>query len=80
MLAKTKLNIIEVLISKALMDSYSSHDEFVPVNNALGEYNDIKEEIKNLKALTVRQGLQNNVILLFKSVGKIQKIKTPKLL
>ena len=29
LLAKTELNRIEVLISKALIDSYISHDEFV---------------------------------------------------
>ena len=32
-LAKTKLNSVDVLISKALNDSYISHDEFVLVNN-----------------------------------------------
>ena len=44
MLAKTKLNSIEVLISKALIDSDVSHSEFVLVNNAAGEYDDLKEE------------------------------------
>ena len=29
LLAKTELNRIEVLVSKALIDSYISHDEFV---------------------------------------------------
>ena len=29
LLGKDKLNTIEVLISKALIDSYISHDEFV---------------------------------------------------
>ena len=29
LLAKTKLNIIEVLISKVLIDSYIDHGEFV---------------------------------------------------
>ena len=29
LLAKTELNRTEVLISKALIDSYISHDEFV---------------------------------------------------
>ena len=47
LLGKDKLNIIEVLISKALIDSYISHDEFVSVKNALKEYNEMKEEIKN---------------------------------
>ena len=48
-LAKSKLNKIEVLISKALIDSVISHDEFVLIKNVLEEYNEIKEEIKNLK-------------------------------
>ena len=50
MLAKSKLNRIEVLISKALIDSNISHDEFVLINNVLKEYDKIKEEIKNVKA------------------------------
>ena len=48
LLAKSKLNSIEVLISKALIDSVISHDEFVLINNVLKEYNKMKEEIKNL--------------------------------
>ena len=47
MLAKSKLNTIEVLISKALIDSVISHDEFVLINNILKEYEDIKEEMTN---------------------------------
>ena len=43
---KDKLNAIEFLISKALIDSYISHDEFVLVNNMLREYNETKSEIK----------------------------------
>ena len=45
-LAKTKWNNIEVLISKALTDSYISHDEFVLVNNVLRGNDDMKEQIK----------------------------------
>ena len=45
-LAKFKLNSIEVLISKALIDSNISHDESVLTNNALKGFNDMKEEIK----------------------------------
>ena len=51
MLAKSKLNGIEVLISKALINSNVSHDKFVLVNNVPKEYDDMKEEIENLKAL-----------------------------
>ena len=53
LLAKNILNNIEVLISKALIDSGISRDEFALVNNVLKEYDDMKEEINNLK--TVRQ-------------------------
>ena len=49
------LNSIEVLISKSLIDSCISHDEFALVNNVLKEYDDMKEEIKNLKASAVHQ-------------------------
>ena len=49
LLAKPKLNSIEVLLSKALIDPSISHDEFVLINNVLKEYIEKKEEIKNLK-------------------------------
>ena len=41
------LNVIEVLISKALIASYISHNEFVSVNTVLREYNEMKKGIKN---------------------------------
>ena len=44
-----KLNTIEFLISKALIDSNISKEEFASVNNVLREYNEVKEEIKNPK-------------------------------
>ena len=47
--AKSKINSIEVLISKLLMVSVISHDEFTLTNNVLKEYNQMKEEIQNLK-------------------------------
>ena len=42
LLAKSKLNSTEVLISKALIDSNISHDEFVLINNELKEFYEIK--------------------------------------
>ena len=48
-LAKTKLNTIEVFISKGLSNTYINHDEFCSVNNALIEYNKMKEEVKSPK-------------------------------
>ena len=47
LLGKDKLNTIEVLISKALIVSYFSHDEFVSVYKVLRENNEMKKEIKN---------------------------------
>ena len=46
-LGKDKLNTIEVLIFKTLIDSYISRDEFVSVNNVLREYDEMKQEKKN---------------------------------
>ena len=46
LMAKSKLNSIEVLISKDLIDSNISHDEFVLINNVL---KNMTEKIKNLK-------------------------------
>ena len=50
--AKTKLDTIQRLISKAMIDSYINHDQFVLVNNAVRKYNEMKEEIKNFKILS----------------------------
>ena len=49
LLAKSKLNSIEVLISKALIDSVIGHDELDLIINVLKEYDEMKEDIKNLK-------------------------------
>ena len=46
LLGMDKLSTIEVLISKSLVHSYISHDEFVSINNVLREYNSRKEEMK----------------------------------
>lgn len=41
LLAKIKLNSLEILISKVLIDSNNNHEEFISVNKALREYNEI---------------------------------------
>ena len=46
-LTKSKLNSIEVVISKALIDSVISHDVLILINYVLKEYEEMKEEIKN---------------------------------
>ena len=43
---KTRLNNIEGLISRAIIDSYISHYESVLVNNVLKEFDNMKEEMK----------------------------------
>ena len=47
LLANSKLNSRYVLISKTLIDSNISHDEFALINNVLKQLYDLKEEIKN---------------------------------
>ena len=48
-LAKYKLKKIKVLISKTLIDSVISPDQFVLINDVLKKYNEMKEQIKHLK-------------------------------
>ena len=47
LLAKSKLNSKDILISKALIESNISHDEFELINDVVKESDDMKEEIKN---------------------------------
>ena len=82
LLAKTKLNNIEVLISRDLVESYISHDEIISVNKVLEEYGDMKDAIKNLKTLTVHQIFQSiykTMLCFCLKCRKIQKVKTQRL-
>ena len=56
MLTKSKLNGVKVLISKALIDSVISHDEFAFIN-VLKEYKEMKEKIK-ISRLNLSLGLR----------------------
>ena len=49
LLAKSELNSIEALISKAWIDSNMSHNEFILINNVLKEFHGMKKEIKNYR-------------------------------
>ena len=49
MLAKTKLNTTEVLISNTIIDSNISHDELFIMSNVLKEYSNIKNKWKILR-------------------------------
>ena len=44
LLGKDKINTFEVIISKSLINSYVSHNEFVLVNNVLREFNEMKKD------------------------------------
>ena len=48
MLAKNKLNSIETLVSQALIDTETSHEEFVTILNKKNKYEKMKENLKNL--------------------------------
>ena len=47
LLAKSKSNNIEVLFSKALIDSNFGHEEFALINSVQKEYDYMKEKIKS---------------------------------
>ena len=47
LLGNDRLNTLEVLNSKSLINLYIIHDVFGSVSNVLREYNEMKEEIKN---------------------------------
>ena len=74
LLGKDTLNTIEVLISKALIDSYISHYEFVSVNNVLRKYNEMKEEIKNPE-ISVEYIIQKQWKLIASVVKNILQMK-----
>ena len=49
MLAKSKLNSIETLMFKALIDFYISHEEFKTIVNEKEKYEQMKESARNIK-------------------------------
>ena len=51
LLAKAKLNTTEVFIFEVSIDSCINHDKFISVMTVVIEYNDMKEELINLKML-----------------------------
>ena len=50
MLAKSKLNSIENLMSQTLIDLNINHKEFKTIFNEKGKYEQMKESIKNTKS------------------------------
>ena len=50
MLAKTRLNSIETLMSQVLIDLDISHEEFKTIVDEEEKYEQIKESIRNIKS------------------------------
>ena len=67
MLAKSKLNSIETLISQALIDMEISHEEFITILNEKDKYEKIKNNLinKNEKSYKIMRlsGLKSNLKL-----------------
>ena len=69
MLAKSKLNSIEALISQALIDMDISHEEFVRILNEKDKYEKMKDNLRN-------QNEKSNEIMRLSSVkSKTQKME-----
>ena len=49
MLAKSKLNSIETLISQALTDTEISHEEFIAIFKEKDKYEKMKENLRKMK-------------------------------
>ena len=48
MLAKSKLNSIETLLSQALIDMEISHEEFITILKEKDKYEKMKENVRNV--------------------------------
>ena len=48
MLAKSKLNSIETLVSQALIDMEISHEEFITTLKEKDKYEKVKENVRNI--------------------------------
>ena len=48
MLAKSKLNSIESLVSKALIDMDINHEEFITILKEKDKYEKMKENVRNI--------------------------------
>ena len=65
LLGKDKLNTIEVLTSKALIDSCINHEEVLSINNVLREYNE-----RGTSLFVVRKILRTQIQVL-ENINKI---------
>ena len=61
MLAKSKLNSIETLMSQALIDLEISHEEFKTIVNEKEKYEQMKESIRSTKSRDEKDELNENI-------------------
>ena len=59
MLAKTKLNSIESLVSQALIDMETSHEEFTTILKEKGKYEKMKENVRNVSEKLEKEKTEN---------------------
>ena len=58
LVAKSELSSIEVLVSKALINSNISHNEFILISDVLKEY-DMKKNFKNFNVRRLKQFIKD---------------------
>ena len=59
MLAKVKLNRIEILVSQALIEMERSHEEFITILNKKNKYEKMKENMRNVNEKTKKMRLNS---------------------
>ena len=61
MLAKSKLNSIETLMSQAFINLDISHEEFKTIVNKKEKYEEMKESVTNIKGRDEKDELNGNI-------------------
>ena len=71
-LAEAKLNSISDYVSKALEDGYISDEEYSLIQNELGKFNEMKEEIRSETKVSIDKepGIRETMTESFKNVGE----------
>ena len=59
MLAKSKLNSIESLVSQALIDMEISHEEFITILKEKDKYEKMKENVRNISEKLEKEKTEN---------------------
>ena len=59
MLAKSKLNSIESLVSRALIDRDISHEEFIKILKEKVEYEKMKENVRSISEKLEKEKTEN---------------------